>query len=228
MGMVDMVITRIRFPGRKSRSVNISSKCSDFGHLGPDCERIGSNIDFCRLKATSVEKKHLSGLKPRASKRTRSYIPELYRFGSCREGSVSNSSVSFHAPHQSCPTIPFRSVSIASRVHQFRFVPYPLPHRAHEFRFVPFRIWHVSPPFRFVSVRPYHSASDSVSFRFVSKRLYRFIPFRFLYRFSYPADVFTFSHIPHILLSRSEAPLYGHLKRNSSCMYFFYVAPGSS
>ena len=102
------------------------------------------------------------------------------RFGSCREGSVSGVSVSFHAPHQSCPTIPFRSVSIASRVHQFRFVPYPLPHRAHEFRFVPFRIWHVSPPFRFVSVRPYHSASDSVSFRSVSKRLYRFIPVRFL------------------------------------------------
>ena len=32
------------------------SESSDLDHLGPDCEWIGANVDFCRRKATSVEK----------------------------------------------------------------------------------------------------------------------------------------------------------------------------
>ena len=43
-----MAITRIRFGGRESRSVNMCSECSDLDHLGPDCEWIGANVDFCR------------------------------------------------------------------------------------------------------------------------------------------------------------------------------------
>jgi hypothetical protein len=44
--MVDMAITQIWFCGRKSRSVNKFSKCSNLNHLGPYCECIGPNIDF--------------------------------------------------------------------------------------------------------------------------------------------------------------------------------------
>jgi hypothetical protein len=56
MGRVDVVITRIQFCGRKSRGVNNSSKCADTDYLGADCDWIGPNIDFCRLKAAGVEK----------------------------------------------------------------------------------------------------------------------------------------------------------------------------
>ena len=50
--------------GRKSRSVHFCLKCSDLGHLGPDCEWIGPHIDFCRLKATSVDKSILPAQNP--------------------------------------------------------------------------------------------------------------------------------------------------------------------
>jgi hypothetical protein len=59
MEMVDMAIARVRFSGRTSRSVFLFSKCSDLDNLGPDCEWIGPNIEFCLLKATSVEKQIL-------------------------------------------------------------------------------------------------------------------------------------------------------------------------